>query len=68
MGYLPDRQRRSTLSRVDNGLLVVGAVVAVFLFFQLLSAIVGTIMFAVKVAIVAGVVVLAARLLRSRER
>jgi hypothetical protein len=59
--------RRSTLDVLDTWLLVaVGIVVAVFAL-QILSWIVGTVLFLVKVALVAGVIAVAVRVASGRK-
>ncbi|TML38457.1 MAG: hypothetical protein E6G27_14220 [Actinobacteria bacterium] len=64
----PRNRRRSTLDRLDDGLLVVVAIVGVFLLLQVVSWAVGTILFAVKLAIVAVVVGLVLRLIAALRR
>ena len=64
----PRNRRRSTLDRLDDGLLVVVAIVGVFLLLQVVSWAVGTILFAVKLAIVAVVVGLVLRLIAAIRR
>lgn len=63
----PERQR-STLAKMDNALLVVGAVVVGFLALRMLGWIVGTVFFVVKVALVAFVIAAAARFAMGRSR
>ena len=63
------QKKRSTLAIVDDGLLVVVALVAALVVLKLIGFVIGTIFFVVKLAAVAGVLFVAARLvLRSRAR
>jgi hypothetical protein len=64
----PRNRRRSTLDRLDDGLLVVVAVVGVLLLLQVVSWAIGTILFVVKLAIVAVVVGLVLRLIAAIRR
>ena len=73
MNDLPERAkpRKSTLSLLDDALLVVVAVVGALIVLRLVGAIVATVWFVVKVAFVAAfvfVVLQALRGFRSRER
>jgi hypothetical protein len=65
---LPERRRRSTLSIVDDGILVVVAVVVALFAFKIVGFVVGTIWFLFKLAALAGLVYVALRVLRSRVR
>jgi hypothetical protein len=65
----PARRTRSTLDVLDNGLLVVVGVVAALVLLKIVGFIAGTVFFLVKLALVAGAVFVALRLLlRSRGR
>lgn len=61
------RRKKSALSVVDDGLLVVGAVVAALLVLKALSLVAGTILFMIKIAAIAGVIYVALRLLKGRR-
>jgi hypothetical protein len=66
---VPGQKKRSTLAIVDDGLLVVVAVVAALVVLKVIGLVIGTIFFVVKLAAVAGVLFVAARIaLRSRAR
>jgi len=64
----PSNRRRSTLDRLDDGLLVVVAIVGVFLLLQVLSWVVGTILLVVKLAVVAVVVAVIMRAVAGLRR
>lgn len=66
MNELPERAKphKSTLSLLDDGLLVVVAVVGALIVLRLVGAIVATVWFVVKVAFVAAVVFVVLRALR----
>ena len=70
MSNLPERPRsgRSTLSVIDDVLLVVVAVVVALVVLKIIGAIVATGWFFVKLAFLAGVIYLVVRALRSRGR
>ena len=70
MPNLPVRgdNRRSLLSRADDALLVVVAVVGALILLKLFGTIVATIWFFVKLAAVAALVFFVVRLVRSRGR
>ncbi|HEY3190525.1 MAG TPA: hypothetical protein VGJ70_23740 [Solirubrobacteraceae bacterium] len=67
MSPLPER-RRSTLSIVDDGLLVVVAVVVALFAFKIIGLIVGTVWFLFKLAALVGLIFVALRVVRSRFR
>jgi len=62
-----DQDRHKGLSTIDVVLLVVGGLVAVWVAFAALHFIAGLVWFVIKVALVVGLVVLAARLLFRRH-
>ena len=64
----PARKRKSTLSILDDGLLVLGAVVGGLLLLNFFGAIVAGVWFLLKVAAAAAVVYVLLRMLRSRVR
>ena len=71
MSNLPEpapRQRKSTLSVIDDGLLVVVAVVGALVLLKVVGAIVATMWFVVKAAFVAGLIYVVVRAIRSRAR
>ena len=70
MSNLPDRPRsgRSTLSVIDDALLVVVAVVVALVVLKIIGAIVATVWFFVKLAFLAGLIYLVVRAVRSRGR
>ena len=68
MSNLPEKKRASAVSILDDGLLVVGAVVGALLVLKALSIVAGTIFFMLKVAAVAGLIYVVLRVLRSRAR
>lgn len=59
--------RRSTLDLLDTWLLVAVAIVVGVIALQILSWIVGTVLFLVKVALVAGVIAVAVRIASGRR-
>jgi hypothetical protein len=66
---VPDSKKRSTLAIVDDGLLVAVAVVAALVVLKVIGLVIGTVFFLVKLAAVAGVLFVVARMaLRSRGR
>lgn len=71
MSNLPERasrSKKSALSIIDDGLLVVVAVVGALVLLKVFGAIVATVWFVVKVAAVAGLIYVVVRALRSRAR
>ena len=68
MTRLPVSRRRGTLAIIDNGVLVVVAIVVAVLAFKFLGFVFGAMWFLFKVAAFAGFVYLVFRLLRSRAR
>ncbi|HUP86711.1 MAG TPA: hypothetical protein VM143_13690 [Acidimicrobiales bacterium] len=64
----PPSRGRSALATLDTGLLVVVGVVVALVGLKVVGIIAGTIFFLVKLAVLAGVVFMALRLLRSRGR
>lgn len=71
MSNLPDRAPRpgkSALSLIDDGLLVVVVVVGALVLLKVVGAIVATLWFVVKVALLAGLVYVVVRAIRSRAR
>ena len=71
MSNLPEpapRPRKSTLSVIDDGLLVVVAVVGALVLLKIIGAVVATIWFVVKVAFLAGLIYVVVRAIRSRAR
>jgi len=62
------RSGRSALSLIDDGLLVVVAVVGALVLLKILGAIVATMWFVVKVAFLAGLIFVVVRAIRSRGR
>ena len=68
MAGLPEpRRNRSTLAVLDNGLLVVVGVVAALVVLKIVGIIAGTVFFLVKLAVLAGVIAVAVRLLARRK-
>lgn len=66
---VPGQKKRSTLAILDDGLLVVAALVVGLVLLKAIGFVIGTIFFVVKLAAVAGVLFVAARLvLRNRGR
>lgn len=71
MSNLPEpapRPRKSALSVIDDGLLVVVAVVGALVLLKVVGAIVATMWFVVKAAFVAGLIYVVVRAIRSRAR
>ncbi|HMC41881.1 MAG TPA: hypothetical protein VKI20_02645 [Acidimicrobiales bacterium] len=64
----PRNRRRSTLDRLDDGLLVVAGIVGVLLVLQVVSWVVGTVLFVIKLAVVAAVVFVILRVLAALRR
>src|SRR5207244_5759572 len=64
----PRNRRRSTLDRLDDGLLVVAGIVGVLLVLQVVSWVVGTVLFVIKLAVVAAVVFVILRVLAAVRR
>ena len=64
----PRNRRRSTLDRLDDGLLVVAGIVGVRLVLQVVSSVVGTVLFVIKLAVVAAVVFVILRVLAALRR
>ncbi len=62
-----DQDQRKGLSTIDVVLLVVGALIAVWVAFAALHFIAGLVWFVIKVALVVGIVVVAARFLFRRH-
>jgi hypothetical membrane protein len=63
----PLERRRSTISRLDDGLLIVVAVVAALFVFSLLTWVIHAVAFIVKVAVIAAVVALVVRAVNRRS-
>ena len=68
MSPLPERRRRSTLSIVDDGILVVVAVVVAVFAFKIVGFLVGTVWFLLKLAALVALVFVVLKALRSRAR
>ena len=70
MGNLPVRpsSKKSTLSIIDDGLLVVAVVVGALIALKLFGAIVATAWFLVKLALFVGLVFVVVRAIRNRGR
>jgi hypothetical protein len=64
---LPER-RRSTLDIADNALLVVGAIMVGLIALKLIGIIVGTVFFAIKIAIIVFIIAAAFRFATGRSR
>ena len=70
MTNLPEqrKQGRSTLSKLDDGLLVVVAVVGALIVLKLFGGLIATVWFLVKLAAVAALIFVVVRAIRSRGR
>ena len=66
---VPSRKKRSAVSLLDDGLLIVGALVAALILLKVLSVVAGTIFFVIKLLAVAAIVFVVLRyVVRSRSR